>query len=152
MKILIKGGTGFIGSALTRSLIEQGYEVSVLSRNPDSVAKHCGPGVKALSNLQQIKVDDSYDIVINLAGAPIFGARWTDARKKVIRDSRIGLTEELVACVARMTVKPKLLISGSAIGYYGDQGNTILTEQSATIKGFSESLCADWEAAAKKAE
>jgi len=152
MKILITGGTGFIGSALTRSLIEQGYEVSVLSRNPDSVAKHCGPGVKALSNLQQIKVDDFYDIVINLAGAPIFGARWTEARKKVIRDSRIGLTEELVACVARMTVKPKLLISGSAIGYYGDQGDTVLTEKSATVNDFSQNLCAYWEAAAKKAE
>ena len=152
MKILITGGTGFIGSALTRSLLEQSYEVSVLSRNPDSVAKHCGSGVNALGNLQQIKADDSYDIVINLAGAPIFGARWTEARKKVIRDSRIGLTEELVTCMARMTVKPKLLISGSAIGYYGDQGGTVLTEKSATVNDFSQNLCADWEAAAKKAE
>ena len=152
MKILITGGTGFIGSALTRSLLEQSYEVSVLSRNPDSVTKHCGSGVNALGNLQQIKADDSYEIVINLAGAPIFGALWTDARKKVIRDSRIGLTEELVACMARMTVKPKLLISGSAIGYYGDQGDTVLTEKSATVNDFSQNLCADWEAAAKKAE
>ena len=152
MKILITGGTGFIGTALTRSLLEQSYEVSVLSRNPDSVTKHCGSGVNALGNLQQIKADDSYDIVINLAGAPIFGALWTDARKKVIRDSRIGLTEELVACMARMTVKPKLLISGSAIGYYGDQGDTVLTEKSATVNDFSQNLCADWEAAAKKAE
>ena len=152
MKILITGGTGFIGTALTRSLLEQSYEVSVLSRNPDSVTKHCGSGVNALGNLQQIKADDSYEIVINLAGAPIFGALWTDARKKVIRDSRIGLTEELVACMARMTVKPKLLISGSAIGYYGDQGDTVLTEKSATVNDFSQNLCADWEAAAKKAE
>ncbi|MGZ8162923.1 MAG: TIGR01777 family oxidoreductase [Methylobacter sp.] len=152
MKILITGGTGFIGSALTRSLLEQSHEVCVLSRNPDSVTKHCGSGVNALGNLQQIKVADSYDIVINLAGAPIFGARWTEARKKAIRDSRIGLTEELVACMARMTVKPKLLISGSAIGYYGDQGDTVLTEQSAAVNDFSQNLCADWEAAAKKAE
>ena len=87
MKILITGGTGFIGSALTRSLLEQSHEMCVLSRNPDSVTKHCGSGVNALGNLQQIKVADSYDIVINLAGAPIFGARWTEARKKAIRDS-----------------------------------------------------------------
>jgi len=152
MKVLITGGTGFIGSALTRSLLEQDYEVTVLSRNPESVAKYCGSDVKALGSLQQIKADDFYDTVINLAGAPIFGAWWTEARKKIIRDSRIGLTEELVACMARMTVKPKLLISGSAIGYYGNQGDKVLTEQSATMKDFSESLCADWEAAAKKAE
>lgn len=152
MKILITGGTGFIGSALTRSLVGQGGGVTVLSRNPDSVVSHCGPGVNALSNLKQIQPDDSYDVVINLAGAPIFGARWTDARKKIIRNSRIGLTEELVACMARMTNKPKLLISGSAIGYYGDQGDTLLTEGSAPVNDFSQNLCADWEAAAKKAE
>jgi len=152
MKILLTGGTGFIGSALTRRLLGQGWDVSVLSRNPDSVAIHCGPGVKALGSLKLIKPDDGYDVVINLAGAPIFGARWTDARKKIIRDSRIGLTEELVACIARLTDKPKLLISGSAIGFYGDQGDTVLTEGSAPVNDFSQSLCADWEAAAKQAE
>jgi uncharacterized protein len=152
MKILITGGTGFIGSALTRSLTEQGCEVSVLSRNPDSVAKICGAGIKSLGNLNQLKLEDSYQVIINLAGAPIFGARWSDARKQVIRDSRIGLTRQLVACMARMTVKPELLISGSAIGYYGDQGDTVLTEASETHKDFSQQLCTDWENEAKKAE
>lgn len=152
MKILITGGTGFIGSALTRSFLDQGYDVSVLSRNVDSVKKHSGSVVNALGNLQQIKADDSYDIVINLAGAPIFGTRWTDERKKVIRDSRVGLTEELISCIARMTIKPKLLISSSAIGYYGNQGNTVLTEQSATAHDFSQNLCVDWETTAKQAE
>ena len=152
MKILITGGTGFIGSALTRSLTEQGYEVTVLSRNPDSVEKICGPGIKALNNLNQLKPEDTYQVIINLAGAPIFDARWSDARKQIIRDSRISLTKQLVACMARMAVKPELLISGSAIGYYGDQGDTVLTEQSATHKDFSEQLCTDWENEAKKAE
>ena len=152
MKILITGGTGFIGSALTRSLTEQGYEVTVLSRNPDSVEKICGPGIKALNNLNQLKPEDTFQAIINLAGAPIFDARWSDARKQIIRDSRIGLTRQLVASMARMTVKPELLISGSAIGYYGDQGDTVLTEQSATHKDFSEQLCTDWENEAKKAE
>jgi uncharacterized protein (TIGR01777 family) len=152
MKILITGGTGFIGSALTRSLTEQGYEVTVLSRNPDSVEKICGPGIKALNNLNQLKPEDTFQAIINLAGAPIFDARWSDARKQIIRDSRIGLTRQLVASMARMAVKPELLISGSAIGYYGDQGDTVLTEQSATHKDFSEQLCTDWENEAKKAE
>jgi uncharacterized protein (TIGR01777 family) len=152
MYILITGGTGFIGSALTKKLIEQGHHVSVLSRNPDSVITHCGPNVEALSQLKQIKEDACYDIFINLAGAPIFGGYWTDERKKIIRESRIGLTEELVTCIARITVKPKLLISGSAIGYYGDQGDTVLTEQSKAVTDFSHGLCADWETAANKAE
>jgi len=152
MKILITGGTGFIGSALTRSLTEQGYEVTVLSRNPDSVEKICGPGIKALNNLNQLKPEDTFQAIINLAGAPIFDARWSDARKQIIRDSRIGLTKRLVASMARMAVKPELLISGSAIGYYGDQGDTVLTEQSAAHKDFSEQLCTDWENEAKKAE
>ena len=152
MKILITGGTGFIGSALTRNLILAGYQVTVLSRNPDSVKNNCGLGAEALGNLKQIKNDDSYDVFINLAGAPIFDAYWTDARKLVIRDSRICLTEELTALIARMVVKPKLLISGSAIGYYGDQGDTVLTEQSVAVTDFSHRLCADWETAARKAE
>jgi uncharacterized protein (TIGR01777 family) len=70
----------------------------------------------------------------------------------VIRDSRIGLTEELTALISRVVVKPNLLISGSAIGYYGDQGDTVLTEQSVAVADFSHRLCADWEAAARKAE
>jgi uncharacterized protein (TIGR01777 family) len=152
MKTLVTGGTGFIGSVLTQKLVQQGHSVSVLSRNPESVKINCGSGVEALSNLKQIKEDDCYDIIINLAGAPIFGAYWTDSRKKVMRDSRIGLTEELIALIARMTVKPKLLISGSAIGYYGDQRDTVLTEESIALTDFSHRLCADWEAAAKKAE
>lgn len=152
MKILITGGTGFIGSALTRTLTGQGHEVTVLSRNPASVERICGPGVHALNNLNQLTPEDSYPVIVNLAGAPIFDARWTDTRKQLIRDSRINLTRQLVACIARMAVKPGLLISGSAIGYYGDQGDTLLTEQSASLMDFSHQLCADWENEAKKAE
>ncbi len=152
MKVLITGGTGFIGSALVKSLIQQGHDVTVLSRNPNSIAKRCGAGVNALGSLQLIQPDDSYHIIVNLAGAPIFDALWSDARKKIIRDSRIALTEQLIESIARMTVKPELLISGSAVGYYGDQGDTVLTEQSAPRMDFSHQLCADWEAAAKKAE
>ncbi|MDD5460410.1 MAG: TIGR01777 family oxidoreductase [Methylococcales bacterium] len=152
MKVLITGGTGFIGSALARSLTDRGDAVIVLSRNPDSVKKICGQGIHAVADLNQLKPEDTYQVIINLAGAPVFGARWSDARKRLIRDSRIGLTEQLIAGIARMTVKPDLLISGSAIGYYGSQGDRVLTEQSRPCDDFSHQLCADWENAAKKAE
>ena len=152
MNILITGGTGFIGSALAKNLIEQGYAVTVLSRSPDKVAKTCGSGVKALGSLSQLKAEDRYQVIINLAGAPIVDAHWSKARKQLIQDSRIGLTNQLIACIARMTVKPELLISGSAIGYYGDQGDTVLNEQSTSYEDFSGRLCADWEASAKQAE
>jgi uncharacterized protein (TIGR01777 family) len=152
MNILVTGGTGFIGSALVKSLVRQGHDVTVLSRNPHSIEKRCGPGVHELGSLKFLQPDATFQVIINLAGAPIFDALWSDARKKLIRDSRIGLTEELIECIGRMTVKPDLLISGSAVGYYGDQGDTVLTEQSAVRPDFSQQLCADWEAAAKKAE
>jgi uncharacterized protein (TIGR01777 family) len=152
MNILITGGTGFIGSALTKSLVEQGHAVTVLSRSPDKVAKICGAGVNALGSLSQLKAEDSFQVIINLAGAPIVDARWSEDRKQLIRNSRIGLTDHLITCIDRMKVKPELLISGSAIGYYGDQGDTVLTEQSTPYEDFSQQLCTDWEAAAKQAE
>ncbi|NOT12572.1 MAG: TIGR01777 family protein [Methylococcaceae bacterium] len=152
MKLLITGGTGFIGSALTRKLVEQNHDVTVLSRNPDSVATLCGPHVKAFGNLKQNDRDAQFDVIINLAGAPIFGAPWTTARKKILRASRIELTEQLLTFIDQQKIKPGLLISGSATGYYGNQGDTVLTEQSAPVTDFSHELCADWETAARQAE
>lgn len=152
MNILMTGGTGFIGSALTKNLIAQGHAVTILSRNPAKVALLCGSAVQALGSLAQLKTEDHYQVIINLAGAPIAETRWSKERKQLIRASRIDLTEHLVESIARMAVKPELLISGSAIGYYGNQGDTVLTEQSAAHEDFSQKLCADWEAAAKQAE
>ena len=152
MNIFITGGTGFIGSALTKCLVEQGHAVTVLSRTPDKVEAICGSNVKALDSLSQLKAEDNYQVIINLAGAPIVDARWSKSRKQLIRESRVGLTEQLINCIARMTVKPVLLISGSAIGYYGNQGDAIITELSALHQDFSGQLCADWEAAAEQAK
>lgn len=152
MNILITGGTGFIGHALAKTLIEQSHAVTVLSRSPDKVANICGAGVHALGSLSQLKAEDSFQVIINLAGAPIVDARWSEDRKQLIRASRIDLTEHLITCIDRMNIKPDLLISGSAIGYYGDQGDTVLTEQSTPYEDFSQQLCADWESAAKQAE
>ncbi|MFZ2449010.1 MAG: TIGR01777 family oxidoreductase [Methylovulum miyakonense] len=151
MKILITGGTGFIGSMLARSLYDQNYDITVLSRNPEKVSQIGRSGIHALGDLKQLKPNQNYQAIINLAGAPIFDSRWTEARKQLIRNSRIALTEELVNWIGRMEVKPELLISGSAIGYYGNQGDTELTEDSAVRTDFPQQLCQDWEQAAAQA-
>ena len=152
MKILITGGTGFIGSALIKKLLPQKHQITVLSRNTDKVARLFAQSVTPLSDLQTLTASDHFDIIINLAGAPIFDKRWTAAQKTIIRDSRIQLTQQLIDKIATMQQKPQLLISGSAIGFYGDQGDTELTEQSHSIADFSQQLCADWEQAALQAE
>lgn len=152
MDILITGGTGFLGSALCQRLVAQGHTVTVLSRQPQRVASICGAEVKALANLGELTADHSFDIIINLAGAPILAGRWTAARKQLLRASRIALSQKLITAIAGMTRKPQLLISGSAIGYYGDQANTALTEQAPPGNDFSALLCQDWEAEALKAE
>ena len=152
MKILITGGTGFIGSALIKKLLPQKHQITVLSRNTDKVARLFAQSVTPLSDLQTLTASDHFDIIINLAGAPIFDKRWTAAQKTIIRDSRIQLTQQLIDKIATMQQKPQLLISGSAIGVYGDQGDTELTEQSRSVADFSQQLCADWEQAAVQAE
>ena len=152
MNILITGGTGFIGHALVNSLLKEGHKVTVLSRTPDSVNKIIGNKLTTLSNLDQLSSEHSFQVIINLAGAPIFDNHWSETRKKVIRDSRIKLTEQLLAYIERAGVKPELLISGSAIGYYGDQGNSVLNEASPVHPDFSQRLCADWESTAQQAE
>ena len=152
MNILISGGTGFIGRALVNSLLNDDHKVTVLSRTPDAVTNIIGYEVSTLSNLDQLPTEHSFQVIINLAGAAIFDSYWSDARKQVIRDSRIKLTEQLVAYIERAAVKPELLISGSAIGYYGDQGNNKLNEASTVHYDFSQRLCADWENAALRAE
>ena len=152
MNILMTGGTGFIGRALVNSLLKEGHKVTVLSRTPDSVNKIIGNKLTTLSNLDQLNSEHSFQVIINLAGAPIFDNHWSETRKKVIRDSRIKLTEQLLAYIERASVKPELLISGSAIGYYGDQGNSVLNEASPVHPDFSQRLCADWESTAQQAE
>lgn len=152
MKILLTGGTGFIGKALINSLLQSEHQITVLSRNPQQVAELCGKSVSALGRLDELSAEDHFDGVINLAGAPIFDQRWTDDRKQIIWDSRVKLTEQLIEAINKMKVKPQVLISGSAIGYYGNQGDTELTEQSMIRDDFSHRLCEAWETEAKRAE
>ncbi len=150
--ILITGGTGFLGRALVADWLEQGDQVTVLTRKPLAATRLLGTKVNAVSDLHMLPAGIRFDAVVNLAGEPIFSGRWTDARKERLRDSRIFLTEQLVGYIDTLTAKPEVLISGSAVGFYGDQGNTVLTENSPGKASFSQQLCADWENAARQAE
>ncbi len=152
MHILITGGTGLIGRQLCTALLAEGHALTVLSRNPGSVPAKCGAGVTAMASLDEWQPDRHFDAVINLAGEPIADARWTAQRKQALWDSRVTLTENLVRHIAAATRKPGVLLSGSAIGYYGDRGDTPLDENAAAGADFPARLCKSWEAAALAAE
>ncbi len=150
--ILITGGTGFLGSALTKRFLQKNYTVAIFSRSAEKVTAKFGDTVQAITRIEDLPDAGTYSAVINLAGAGIFDQRWTIARKQLLRDSRIQLTQQLVAWIASSKQVSGVLISGSAIGVYGDQGDKLLKESSDSKADFSQQLCADWEAAALAAE
>lgn len=151
--VFITGGTGFIGQALCDWLDKQGYRITVFSRqSEDKVRELCGPRVKAIGKLGDLHHIGAIDAIINLAGENIASRRWTDLRKAELRASRIAFTRDLCRHIGNLTHKPAVMISGSAIGYYGDSGNTELTEICMPGHDFAAQLCADWEHAAREAE
>jgi len=153
MKILITGGTGFIGRALCRFLLKKNHHLTVLSRRtPQKVSALCGKTVESIKNLGQLTTSDSFDAIINLAGEGIADARWSQSRKHQLLDSRIKTTRQLINYIKHANHKPKVLISGSATGYYGNSGSTLLTEESLPHEEFSHHLCALWESTAFEAE
>lgn len=146
MRILVTGGTGFIGRHLVQALRARGDAVDVLSRQ--SAPAGLGNGVTVYTRLEQ--VPEGVDAVINLAGAPI-ARRWSEQYKAVLRDSRLRLTAALVEWMRTCSTPPAVLVSGSAMGYYGSQGDRTLNEQAAPKGGFSHDLCAAWEHEAAQA-
>jgi uncharacterized protein (TIGR01777 family) len=116
----------------------------VLSRKPETVPTFC----KAIRSLDEWQPTQYFDAVINLAGESIVDKAWTEARKKVLWDSRVGLTQSLVRCIEAADEKPSVFISGSAIGYYGNTGDKILDEGAHAGKDFGAHLCDEWEKAA----
>ena len=150
MNILMTGGTGFIGQHLIRRRLALGDKVYCLTRNVERVNalfQNKVEGVRALSELEGQRMD----AVINLAGEPILDKRWSDDRKQLIYQSRVGLTTDLVEWIGRHASKPRVLVSGSAIGYYGSHSAETLEEDSTCHAGFTHTLCADWERAALNA-
>lgn len=152
MKILITGGTGFIGKALCHFLLSKNHHLTVLSRKPGSVETLCGKSVTAIKNIDDLADSDSFDAIINLAGEAIADARWSEKRKQLLLDSRIKTTQQLISYIDTADKKPNVLISGSAIGYYGNRASIKLHEQAHPHDEFSHRLCAQWETAASEAE
>jgi uncharacterized protein (TIGR01777 family) len=151
-RVLVTGGTGFIGQLLVRHLVADGHAVTVWTRDARSAAWGFGGAVRCVQSLDQ--VPDDIDVVVNLAGARILGMRWSERRQRQLLQSREGLTQQLVAWIAARPRKPWLLLSGSAIGYYGvqPQGDTTeLAEDAPPQAIFMSRLCQRWEQAAHAA-
>jgi len=147
--VLIAGGTGFVGTRLVAALVEAGHDVTVLTRNARHALGLATP-VRIVTDLATLPNDFRCDIAINLAGEPIAAGRWTMARRRRIVDSRLGVTRALGELFDRLDQRPALLISGSAIGFYGIDDYTVLDETVARGRGFAADVCVAWEAAAMR--
>jgi uncharacterized protein (TIGR01777 family) len=154
--ILVTGGSGFIGRNLCDRLAslveEQDLEVIVLSRSPIEAAKVLPSSVRVISDLTELS--QPVDVLINLAGEPIADRRWSDKRKAIIAQSRIQTTQALYEYFAGVNKPPSIVISGSAVGYYGGglANNQKVTEEAMIEPNFSSQLCAAWEDAAQQFE
>ncbi len=152
MRILLTGGTGLIGRALCRHWKSQGHELIVWSRRPQEVPGLCS-GARGIDRLEALSGAEPPDAVVNLAGAPIADRPWTSARRQLLWSSRIELTEHLVDWLGSLARPPRVLLSGSAVGWYGDGGERLLDEDSAAgNEDFGSQLCFAWEEAAQRAE
>ena len=155
MKILVTGATGLVGTALVPTLARDGHMVCRLVR-PETKTQGGASGTFDVAwNPDTGELGGAAvgaEAVVNLAGASIADGRWTDARKKLLRTSRVDATRAFVTALGKMNAKPDVLISASAIGYYGSCGDEILTEAGAAGSGFLADVAKDWEAEALRAE
>jgi uncharacterized protein len=149
MRYLITGGTGFIGAALCADLLRAGHQALVLTRSAATATARLPAGIQAVEDLAGL---DGVDAVVNLAGESIVGGRWSASRKQALLDSRIGTTRRLLHWLETLPRRPAVLVSGSAIGYYGPRGDEELGEDAAPGEDFPAELCRAWEAEAQQAE
>ena len=152
MKILITGASGLIGKALQTSFRDKGHEMLLASRSEAKVAGHIQWSADTGFRDEDLSRLEGLDAVIHLAGENVSGLRWTDEKKKSIRDSRVFGTRSMIETFDKLADKPKLFISGSAIGFYGDRGDDKLAESSAAGKTFLAEVCKEWEAESRRAE
>ncbi len=151
MNIFVTGGTGFIGSHLCSELLREGHKLQLLTRSPEKYREN------EADNQRFIGWEDDFtssmewaDAVINLAGETIFGQRWTRKVKDKIYHSRIDGTRQLVESIEKADSRPEVLVSASAVGYYGDGGDAVLDEQSPPGDDFLARVVRDWEQAARQ--
>lgn len=147
--VLVTGGTGFVGRRLVEALAAAGHDVTVLTRNPAAALPR---PVRIVTDLGQIAADARIDAIVNLAGEPISDSPWTKAKRLRIVRSRLRITHDVVRLIRRLDRKPDVLVSGSAIGWYGLRGDQPLTEGNLGTPCFSRRVCVSWERAALRAE
>ena len=164
MNILMTGATGLVGTSLVKKFTNEGHTVYRLMR-PETRKRDAkqsgvfdvpwnpsGGEIRSPDGSGLLQVPAAMDAVINLAGAPVVGARWTKDRKALLRSSRVDTTRGVVRAIAKMDKRPQVLISASAIGYYGNRGDELVTEKSAPGSDFLSELAKEWENEAVKAE
>lgn len=151
MRIILAGGSGFLGSALAARCRAEGHDTRILTRSPEGMAPDqiqwqpdgtAGSWAEALNGA---------DVIVNLAGEGIADGRWTAARKNAIRQSRLLSTRSLVTAIRRLTTPPALLVNASGVGYYGDRGAEPVTETTSAGRDFLAELCVEWEREAEQA-
>ncbi|MCC7537691.1 MAG: TIGR01777 family oxidoreductase [Deltaproteobacteria bacterium] len=164
-RVFVSGGTGLIGAAVTRSLVARGDRVVLVSRRPvearGRIERACGadardrievlPGDPAEHGDWQ-RALDGCDVVLSLAGEPVWAHRWSEAHKRAIRDSRVRSTERVVEAIAKAKSRPSVLVSSSAVGFYGPRGDEEVTEETGPGRDFLARVCVEWEDAAREAE
>jgi len=150
MKVLITGASGLLGQALQKSFAEKGYEMLLASRKEPKDASHIQWSIEdGFTDPEKL---EGVDVVVHLAGENVSGFRWTDEKKKAIRDSRVLGTRNVVDAISKLKDKPKTFIASSAIGFYGERGNEECTESSAAGDNFLAGVSKEWEAESRRAE
>jgi len=148
MHALVFGGTGFVGGILVNLLCARNDRATIVTRNPET-ARTARAGVAMSAWPDDVS---KYDAVVNLAGASVSAKRWNEAYKRELVTSRVDYTKRLVETIAKSHTKPRVLMNASAVGYYGDRSEELLTESSAPASGFLADLCVAWEREALEAE
>lgn len=151
MNVVVTGGTGFIGSALCKRLSAAGYTVTVLTRDRHRAQQQFEGQIRPIESLKELEDETAPETIVNLAGLSLGSGRWTKELKQTFISSRVGVTGQLIDYIADAPSPPRLLISGSAVGYYGARGDEVLTEDSSPGQEYQADLCKAWETEALKA-
>ncbi|QTF92483.1 TIGR01777 family oxidoreductase [Halomonas sp. BM-2019] len=154
MRVLITGGSGFVGQRLCRRLDEAGHRLLVVSRDPEAVKGRLPEGATIRRSVLDF-VDTPPEAIVNLAGESIAARRWSDEQKNRLIESRVNITRDLVILCEQLKASadraPRVMVSGSAMGYYGDQGDREVTEETPPRDEFAHRLCKRWEDTAREA-